>query len=199
MEALKKTLFILSVVAVTSYTVRHMYLKWIEPRGSVLDKYEESIVSEIKNATSLQQLEKIFSDAQGRIKEYEKVDSIMAMEHYKRHELEPYKTESEARSAVQSWEAKSREIFQIRFFWALGLVLTIIGFAVYKKVNAWLGITVLITGYAEMVYWTSPTFFYGAEFEYNNLLTNKIILSILTLVLLIAGGILTGTLKSGSR
>jgi hypothetical protein len=50
-----------------------------------------------------------------------------------------------------------------------------------------------------MVYWSSPSFFNGAEFEYNNLLTNKIILSVLTLALLIVGGILTGTLKSGNK
>jgi hypothetical protein len=199
MEALKKTLFILSMVAVTSYTIRHMYLKWIEPRNSVLDKYEEPIVSEIKKATSLQQLETIFSEAQNRIKEYEAVDSIMAMDHYKRRELEPYKTENEARNAIQSWERRSHEIFQIRFYWALGLLLAIVGFMIFKKVNDWLGISILITGFAEMVYWSSPSFFNGAEFEYNNLLTNKIILSVLTLALLIIGGILTGTLKSDNK
>jgi hypothetical protein len=198
MEALKKTLFILSVVAVTSYTIRHIYLKWVEPRGSVLDKYEKPIVSEIRKATSLEQLEKLYADANNTVLAYDAVDSIKAMESYKRMELEPYKNLDEARDAIQAWERQSHEIFKIRFYWALGLVLAIIGFGVYTKVNPWLGITVLITGFAEMVYWTSPSFFYGAEFEYNNLLTNKIILSILTLALLILGGFLTDTLKSRS-
>jgi hypothetical protein len=199
MEALKKTLFILSVVAVTSYTVRHIYLKWVEPRGSVLDKYEEPITGEIKKATSLEQLEKLYAEANKTVLAYEAVDSIMAMEPYKRMELEPYKTRDEARDAISDWERQSHEIFKIRFYWALGLVLAIVGFVLYTKVNPWLGITVLITGFAEMVYWTSPSFFYGAEFEYNKLLTNKIVLSILTLGLLILGGFLTGTLKSDSK
>jgi hypothetical protein len=199
MEALKKTLFILSIIAVTSYTIRHIYLKWVEPRGSVLDKYEEPIVSEIKKATSLQQLEKLYADANSKVSAYEAIDSIKAMEAYKRMELEPYKNRDEARDAISAWERQSQEIFKIRFYWALGLVLGIIGFLVYKKVNPWLGISVLITGFAEMVYWTSPSFFYGAEFEYNNLLTNKIILSIATLVLLILGGFLTDTLKSSTK
>ena len=199
MEALKKTLFILSVVAVTSYTLRHTYLKWIEPRGSLLDKYEKPIVSEIKNATSLEQLENLFVEAHAKVLAYDSVDSIKAMNAYQRTELEPYKIEQEAREAIMSWEQQSHEIFKIRFYWAFGLLLAIIGFVVYKKVNSWLGITVLITGFAEMVYWTSPSFFYGAEFEYNHLLTNKIILSILTLALLIVGGFLTNTLKTGDE
>lgn len=199
MEALKKTLFILSVMAVISYTIRHVYLKWVEPRGSILDKYEEPIVSEIKKATSLQQLEKLYSDASNKVLVYDSLDSIKAMQPYQRDQLEPYKSRDEARNAINAWERQSHEIFQIRFYWVLGLVLAIIGFALYKKVNPWLGITVLITGFAEMVYWSSPSFFFGAEFEYNNLLTNKIILSILTLMLLIIGGFLTDTLKSNSK
>ncbi len=199
MEALKKTLFILSLVAVTSYTIRHIYLKWVEPRGSVLDKYEEPIVSEIKNATSLQQLEKLYADAHSKVLAYDSLDSIKAMQPYERMRLEPYKNQDEARAAINAWERQSHEIFQIRFYWALGVVLAFIGFAVYKKFNPWLGITLLITGFAEMVYWSSPSFFSGAEFEYNNLLTNKIILSVLTLALLIISGFLTDTLKSNSK
>jgi hypothetical protein len=199
MEALKKTLFILSVVAVTTYTIRHMYLKWVEPRTSVLDKYEEPMVSEIKKATSLEELEKLFSEAHAKVLVYDAIDSIKAMEYYQRTQLEPYKIEQEAREAINAWERQSHEIFKIRFYWILGLMLAIIGLGVYKKVNIWLGIAVLITGFAEMVYWTSPSFFNGAEFEYNNLLTNKIILSVLTLVLLIVGGHLTDTLKSSQK
>lgn len=199
MEALKKTLFILSVVAVTSYTLRHIYLKWIEPRGSLLDKYEKPIVSEIKNATSLEQLENLFVEAHAKVLAYDSVDSIKSMDEYRRTQLEPYKIEQEVRDTITSWELQSHEIFKIRFYWAFGLLLAISGFAMYKKVNSWLGITVLITGFAEMVYWTSPSFFYGAEFEYNHLLTNKIILSILTLALLIVGGFLTNTLKSDDK
>jgi len=199
MEALKKTLFILSVVAVISYTIRHIYLKWFEPRSSVLDKYEKPITGEIKNATSLEQLVKLFDETHIKVLAIDSVDSIQAMEYYKRTQLEPYKTEDEVRSAIHDWEEKSREIFEVWFYWSLGLVLAVIGFVLYQKVNAWLGITVLITGFAEMVYWTSPTIFSGSNIEYDNLLNNKIILSILTLALLIIGGFLTGTLKSGSK
>lgn len=198
MEALKKTLFIIAVVSVTGYTIRHIYFKWIEPRTSVLDKYDKPITSEIKNANSLSQLEQLYEDAHRKVLACDLVDSIKHMKPYERFELEPYKIENESREAIVAWEAKSHEIFQIRFYWCIGLMLVAVGLALHHKVNAWLGITALITGFGEMVYWTSPTFF-GSGAEYDNLLTNKIVLSVATLVLLIGGGFLTNTLKSNSK
>jgi hypothetical protein len=199
MESLKKTLFIIAMVSVTGYTIRHMYLKWIDPRSSVLDKYEKPITSEIKNASSLKQLEQLYADAHRKVQAADSVDSVKHMEPYKRSDLEIYRNENELRNAIEEWEAKSREIFKIRFYWGVGLVLVVIGFILYKRVDPWLGITTLITGFGEMVYWTSPTFFYGAGFEYDHLLDNKIVLSIATLVLLVAGGFQTNTLKSNSK
>ncbi len=197
MEALKKTMFIIALVTVVSYTVRHIYARWFDPRTSVLDQFDKSITNEIKNATSLQQLEKLYANAHQQVLIYDAVDSVKSMEPYKRFELEPYKQESELRTAIVEWEAKSREIFQIRFYWSIGLLLITIGFVLFHKVNPWLGLTILITGFGELVYWTSPTFI-GGSLEYERLLNNKILLSIATLILLIAAGFLTGTLKKNS-
>jgi hypothetical protein len=199
MEALKKTMFILALITITSYTVRHLYLKWFEPHASVLDKYDKPITSEIKRSNSLEQLERLYSKAHDKVQRYEAMDSIKTMDPYKKRQLEQYINESELRMAINEWETKSREIYEVRFYWSIGLVLIIIGSALYKKINQWLGVATLIIGFAEMIYWTSPSFFSNRGTEYENLLNNKLSLSFVALGLLIVAAYLTGTLKTNSK
>ncbi|HTH56231.1 MAG TPA: hypothetical protein VL728_09305 [Cyclobacteriaceae bacterium] len=195
MESLKKTLFIIAMVSITGYTIRHIYLKWMEPHSSVLDKYDKPITGEIRNAKSLKQLEDLYAEAHKKVLVAEPNDSIKGVPPYQRYDREPYKSESELRDAIVQWESQSNEIFQIRFYWVAGILLVIVGYGLYQKINPWLGVAVLIIGFGEMVYWTSPTFFRGAGFEYDRLLDNKIVLSLATLVLLIVAGFFTNTLK----
>lgn len=195
MNALKKTLFILALVSVTAYTVRHTYYKWFEHRESVLDKYENSLTSKIKSAVSLDQLLTLYDEAKKKVQAYEADKSNPGVEQGSRHWTEPYKTEIELRDAIQEWEKKSAGIFELRFYWSVGLLLLIGGYVIFKRVNAWLGLTVIIVGFAEQVYWTSPTFF-GSGVEYERLLSNKLGFSIATLVLLILVAFFTDTLKN---
>lgn len=193
MDALKRTLFILAFVSVIAYTIRHIYFKWFEPTESVLDKYSDSSV-EVKQATSIEQLDALYKEAHDKVTAYESDTTNPKIPWMERDETEPYKSEREIRTAIAGWEAKSREIFQIRFYWVVGFVLVVSGFALYKWANQWLGLTLIIVGFAEKVYWTSPTFIGSAGLEYDRLLTNKIIFSITTVILLLAVALLTNTL-----
>ena len=56
MKPLLKTLAILAFVALVVQTVRHAYMLWFEARGSVLDKYDQPVKSEIGSAGSLDEL-----------------------------------------------------------------------------------------------------------------------------------------------
>jgi hypothetical protein len=194
MEALKKTMFMLALISVTGYTIRHIYSKWFDHRTSVLEKYDSPTTDKIKKAGSLHELEAMYAKVHQQVLAYDATDSIQNMEPYKKMDLEPYKQELELRQAITEWEVKSREIFQVRFYWFIGLLLALVGGLLYKKSNRWLGLSILITGFGEMVYWTSPSFFSGGK-EYENLLNNKIILTIATLLLLVVAGYFTGTLK----
>ena len=115
----------------------------------MLDKYDKPITSEIKKANSLQQLARLYAEAHQKVVNYEAMDSIKKKEYEKRTQLLPYSEESELRQAIVDWEAKTHEIFQIRFYWSVGLVLILIGGMLYQKTNQWLGITVLIIGFGE--------------------------------------------------
>lgn len=196
MNALKKTLFILALVSVTAYSVRHVYYKWFEHRESVLDKYDNSVTSQIKAAESLDHLVKLYDDSKNRVQTYEADKANPKVKRGDREETEPYKSEIELRKAIEDWEKKSGEIFELRFYWGVGLLFLVVGYLVFWKLNAWLGLTVIIVGFTEQVYWTSPNFISGSGIEYDRLLSNKLVFSIATLVLLIVVAFFTDTLKN---
>ncbi len=56
MKPMLKTLAIVAFVSLLVQTVRHAYMLWFEPRGSVLDKYDQPVKSEIASAVSLDEL-----------------------------------------------------------------------------------------------------------------------------------------------
>jgi hypothetical protein len=56
MTVLQRTLAILAFLALSAQIVRHAYILWFEPKGSVLDRYEQPLKGQITNARSLQEL-----------------------------------------------------------------------------------------------------------------------------------------------
>jgi hypothetical protein len=66
-------------------------------------------------------------------------------------------------------------------------MLILSGGAIYLRGGLWSGFAVLVTGFIELEYWASPTFFGGAgDTEFRLLLINKLVLSILAFLLLCA-------------
>jgi hypothetical protein len=88
--------------------------------------------------------------------------------------------------AIKDWEQKSKEIRELRFYWMVGLALSVLGLLIYKRFNRWLGFTLLIAGFAEFIYWTSPTFLGASTREFDRLLINKLAYSLIALVLAMA-------------
>jgi hypothetical protein len=57
MKALKITVFLLAVLVLTTQFARHIYVRYLEARGSVLDRYEQTETRKaIKGAASLDEL-----------------------------------------------------------------------------------------------------------------------------------------------
>jgi len=181
MKPLLKTLAIIAFVSLLVQTVRHAYMLWFEPRGSVLDKYDQPVKSEIASAVSLDQLLHRYDPVRKQADELAKTSSSPA---YEQTQKEPFKTEQTLRQAIIEWEEKSKEVRAIRFYCLVAAVLFVLGLFAYKKLNPWLGITLLIASFAEFIYWTSPTFI-GPTREFDRLLANKLVLSVVSLVLLV--------------
>ncbi len=188
MRNLQITLFIIALAFATTQTFRHVCVKWLEPRTSVLDKYDDAIEKEISASESIDNLLSLYDEAQNQVKKYESdPDNPEVKENEKRYK-EPYKTEIKLRDSIEEWESHKRDIHKLRFFWACGLLSVLIGFWAYIKIDQWLGIVGVITGFTEMIFWTCPRIFgfFGARYEFERLLNNKLFFSLVTCVLLIA-------------
>ena len=191
MKVLQRTLFVVTALVLFTQTVRHLYVRYLEPTGSVLDRYEPPVTADIKKANSLDELIRLYDEAYNKVKAAEaeskdqpKDPTVMSG----RIEDEPYKSERLLKEGIRDWESKSKEVFELRYFWFSGLAFLIIGLFCYERVSPWLGLTLLIAGFAEMIWATSPSFRGGPQTEFDRLLTNKIIFSSISLVLLLAIG-----------
>jgi len=186
MKALQRTLAIAASLCLGAQTIRHAYLLWLEPRGSVLDKYDRPLKDEIAAAGSLDELLSQYDPVR---KEVDRVRAERRAADPKAHfegdrEAEPFKSEAALREAISSWEDRAKEIRALRFYWGVGLALAVAGAIAYLRLNRWLGVTLLIIGFSEIIYWTSPTFLGPATQEFDRLLVNKLALSVASAVLL---------------
>lgn len=199
MKPLKTTLLILTLVMLTVQAARHVYVRFIEPRTSVLDRFDETKATEaIRSAASLSDLLAEFEPAKARTDQLdaelkEQLDPEEPESHYDiermwhtKHEDE-YDRASELRRAIQDWEEKSKEILELRVFWGFGLILLAIGVAVYAKGMDWIGMALIISGFLEMIWCTSPSIgFFGSPVEFDRLLNHKLFFTAISIVLLIA-------------
>src|SRR5712672_977206 len=192
MNALQKTLAIIAFLILTTQTVRHAYLLWLEPRTSVLDKYEQPLKGQIADAASLAEL----------VQRYDPVRKEADKARHEREELqrtgkeppylneltaEPYKSEQMLRDAIVDWEQKSKQIREVRFYWSAGMAFFLLGLFIYRRSGRWFGLTLVIAGFSEIIYWTSPTFLgVGSTHEFDRLLVNKFAFSVVSLVALTA-------------
>jgi hypothetical protein len=182
-NALQKTLAILAFLILVSQTIRHAYLLWLDPRTSVLDKYDRPLKNEIASAGSLDDLLRRYDPVR---KQVDEARQQMAKEGKTEESgVEPFKSEHALREAITEWESRAREIRELRFYWLIGLGFFILGAFFYKKTSRWLGLALLIAAFIEFIYWTSPTFFGMGTREFDRLLVNKLVLSVISFVLLI--------------
>jgi len=198
MKALKITVFILASLVLTTQAVRHIYVRYLEPRTSVLDKFEETKTKEIiQSATTLSDLVSEYEPARKQVDKLDKEknlelskrtrdDYYMFEQKWNEDYKQEYKQESELKLAIQDWEDRSKEIQELYVFWSFGFVFFVVGIFMLKKGLDWLGMAFVIPGIVEMIWWTSPSFrFAGSPLEFDRMLDNKLIFTIITLVILI--------------
>jgi len=201
MKALPVILVALGIYAlfhVTVQSIRHAFILWVDPRGSALAKYEQT-EQEIVAAKSLEELVAHYEAARAKVKQWEQGKSDR-----EKHEAalyssqEPYKSQEKLRKAIETWESQHREIYQLHFYWWCGFVILSAGLASCVWVNRWLGLAWLIVAFAEMIWWTSPSFnVLSSQEEFDRLVLWNFIYSAGTLALLLTfwcwlGGILVG-------
>jgi hypothetical protein len=183
MKTFERVLFLAGFLLLDVFTTRHIYHLWLVPRSSVLDQFTNETEGAIASATSIDALVARYRPIHAAVQKLEQQNRGKAPEQWRFEDQEPFKTETALRQAIQDWEDKQREMFEMRVYWALGLLAAAIGFVVYTKFSQWLGIALLGTGFSEMIFWCSPTWFSRATAETDRLLVNKLSLSVATFVL----------------
>ena len=198
MRVLRIIVLVTAMLVLTTQAVRHVYVRFIEPRTSVLDAYEQTETQKaIQTAASLDELLGRYDLAHQRTDELDKLrkgledgktrDEIYVIrEKFNEEHKEDYERESDLKRAVGDWEAKSKEILELRVFWAFGLALFLVGAFLQTKQLGWLGMSLILSGIVEMVWWTSPSFrFAGSPLEFDRMLLNKLLFTLFTIAILI--------------
>ncbi len=198
MKVLRTVVFILAMLVLATQAVRHMYVRFIEPRTSALDVYDQTETQKaIQSAESLEELLEQYAPAQKqadaldeqlkKMKEGKTHDEIIvARNKFNEEHEEEYDRAKDLKKAIREWETKSKEILELRVFWAFGFGLFLIGIFLQARGFGWLGMAFLIPGVVEMVWWTSPSFrFVGSPLEFDRLLMNKLIFTLVTLAILL--------------
>ena len=180
-------LFLIAMVIATTQTFRHVYVKWIEPRDSVLNEFKDKVESDISEAKSLDELVILYRNAKNKVDTYERNPNNPEVEFHNRQHTEPYESEIKIKKEIEAREYDENQLFKLWFYWACGLSSVFIGIVVFHKINNWLGLAGIIVGFSEMLCWTSPLFhnrLLSQQFEY--LLNYKLLFSFITWLLLIS-------------
>ncbi len=186
MKIFQTAVFVIAMLLTTTQTMRHVYLKWVAPDGSVLDPFQTETESDIAAARSLEELVPLYAAAKAEVEAYEADPDSPRLEPYRQRTTEPYESEIKLREAIEKREAWQRKLVELWFFWIGGAISVALGIVVLRRINEWLGVSGILVGYSEMAYWTSPLVdpqYNGAEFE--TLLDIKLLLSAVTMISLI--------------
>ena len=189
MRTFKAILGLLAVLIIGSQSLRHIYVRWVESRGSVLDQFEETKKS-IVEAQSIEELLELYKVAKDRVAEADaaQLDDEESNSNYRRRQADIYRSEAELKSAIHEWESHRRELIELHYFWWVGFLMAFVGAVFYLRSHQWFGIALIVLGYSEMIWATSPSYqAFGYPLEFEWLLTLKAVYSISSLVLIFVG------------
>jgi len=177
-------------------TLRHAYVLLLEPRGSVLDKYEPGKES-VTAAKSLEELVALYETTRQKTAEIKKLnpmqknESSYEYEDRLREQDESFRAEATIEAAIQEWESHHRDLYELHFFFLSGAMLSLIGAVFYMRIQRWAGLCLCILGALEMNWATTPSYrIFGSPVEFDRLLTFKLVYSVVALLLVAAGWVI---------
>jgi len=204
MRVLQITALLVTVLVLSAQAVRHIYVAYVEPRTSVLDKYDESDAGKaVREATSLAQLLSLYDPARKRVDELNKElkaakeskktkeEQQLVEEKFRDDHRDEYRRAAELGSAIADWEHKTNQVLELRVFWACGIGLFLVGAVLLAAGRQWLGVSLIVPGIVEMLWWTSPSIrLEGCPVEFERLLHEKILFTLITLGVVIVAWLL---------
>ena len=188
MRAMKILVLALTLRLGGAQLARHVYVRWVEQRSSVLHRHELPLDTEIREAKSLEALERRYAaeldrarrEAVARTEEYRKTDRSYDPQMAAYGDPKVF----ELRQAIEDWERKSNEIRKLRYYWLVGLLALALGAWLLRRGQDWAGVSLYVLAFSEMIWCTSPYFLGGARRELTRLLDQKLLFTALALGLL---------------
>jgi hypothetical protein len=157
--------------------------------------YEESILApayafyemkeEVRMEESTDELLAEYESLQETIKQLKEADPSKELFAIRQENAEVFARNDALASELREREALNREIRDMWIFSVAGLVLIAIGSLLYARGHAWPGMSLVLPGFMELMWWSAPSFTLGGAIrEYDVLLINKIVLTTVAFVLL---------------
>lgn len=182
MRGAKIVLFLICVITVSTQTFRHIYVKFLDKNESILDKYRTDIEVSIYESTDMDQLEQLYIENDSKIKEIENtIEKYEEDRDYKQLQAEKRKITS----AINRAERLSESTYKLMIYWTMGFFCVVFGCVSYFFTSKWISLAALISGFSEMMVWTSPLFDRSNTLNFVELLNMKLVLSIITLILIV--------------
>ncbi len=173
------------MVVVITQTVRHSYVRGFYNNHSVLDEFEDDVTLEIKSSVSLDSLLVQYEKAHNTVVDFEKNKTEEVLRESFKELNELRSVESKYERAIRDWESKEEKTRELIVFWLAGFLIIVIGIFLYSKNYKWIGLSLILSGIIEMIWWSSPSIAnQGASIEFYKLLNIKLIFSIITFIVL---------------
>ena len=188
MRSTMTVLFVIAILISSTQTFRHIYVKWIHPKSSVLDEFKDKTIIKTESSKNINELMISYREVKKAVQNYEEINGKMDHKYsYEKLSIEPYKTEIEIKNEIISREQDQIQLTQLKFYWIAGLLSLLVGLLTLFRFNGWLGFSGIVVGISEMLVWTSPLFFNKSlNQQFVSLLDYKLTLSVATWLIIVA-------------
>jgi hypothetical protein len=184
MKALQITLFLIANVIFLSQAGRNVHHLIFGAELSVLDKFEP----EKEKARSEAQLDTLLAEYQSvseKVKALQKEKKESNASEFSDENSKLFEKKLALQSEITQREEKARELRDLWIYSGYGFALIVLGAFLYRCAIVWPGFAILVSGFAIIEYWASPSFFGGGAIsEYHQLLVSKTVLTFVALIAL---------------
>jgi len=187
MKNLQITFLIIFGCVLSTQAVRHVHIYVFGFEESILAPasafYE--IKEEVRLEASTSELLAEYDAGKEEIQKLRQANPDMELFAMRQSHAELFARNDALASELRERQSKSRELRDIWLFSTAGFVLIGIGSVLYMRGYDWTGMSLIVPGFVELVWWSAPSFTMGgATREHDLLLFNKIVLTIIAFALM---------------
>ena len=188
MKAFQTTLLILFAAILSTQAIRHVHLYVIgyeEPLAVTAPGFPAEVREKIRMEESTDELMAEYEDARRQIEELSKEDPSKQPYVLSQENPELYARHSALAAELNERQRITSEIRDLWIFSIAGVVLLGLGARLYTSDHEWVGMSLIVPGFLELMWWSSPSFTMGgAVQEFDVLLINKIVVTVVSIALL---------------